>query len=72
MFELITIAVFGWLMVKSVGLALRLTWGLTKIIAAVLLFMAFPALIGCLLFLGGLALLIPIGLVGIAFCVLNA
>ena len=37
MFEILTLVVFVWILIKSVGLMLRLTWGAAKIIATVLL-----------------------------------
>lgn len=72
MFELLTIFVFIWLMGKAIGLAFKLTWGMAKILAGILMLLAFPALFVCLLFLGGIALLIPIGLIGIAVWILSA
>ena len=45
MFELLTIAIFIWLMVKAIGLALKLTWGVVKIVASILIGLAFPVLI---------------------------
>ena len=46
MFELLTIAIFIWLMVKAIGLALKLTWGVAKIAASILIGLAFPVLTG--------------------------
>lgn len=71
MFEVLTLVVFIWILVKSIGLMLRLTWGAAKIIATVLLVLAFPALLVCLLFVGGIALLIPIAMVGLAAGILK-
>ena len=48
MFELLTIAVFIWLLVKTAGFALKLTWGVAKVVAAILLGVALPVLIVCL------------------------
>ena len=31
MLEILTIAIFLWLLVKAVGLAFKLTWGVAKI-----------------------------------------
>ena len=45
MFELLTTVLFVWLMFKAIGLMLRLTWGMAKIAASVLIALAFPALI---------------------------
>lgn len=66
MLELLAVMVFIWLLVKSVGLALRLTWGAAKIIASILMALALPLLIVCLVFASGLALLLPIGLIALA------
>ena len=72
MFELLTIAIFIWLLVKSIGLAFRLTWGVAKMIASILMVIALPVLIICLVFVGGLALMIPIAVIGLAFGLLKA
>ena len=72
MFELLTLIVFAWLMVKAIGLAFRLTWGMAKIIARILMVIALPVLIICLVFVGGLALIIPIAVIGMAFGLLKA
>lgn len=66
MFELLTIIAFAWLLVKAIGLALRLTWGAAKIMAGLLMGLALPLLIVCLLFVGGVSLLLPIAMLGIA------
>ena len=72
MFELLTIAIFVWLLVKSVSLALKLTWGLAKVIASVLIVLAFPALILCLIFAGGIILLVPLAMIAIAAGIMKA
>lgn len=72
MLELITVIVFCWLFLKAVGLAFKVAWGGAKLIAAVLFAVALPLFFGCLLFAGGLLLLIPIALMGIAFALLKA
>lgn len=69
MFELLVVFAFIWLSLKTVGLAFRLTWGAAKILAALLLVLACPALIIGLLFAGGLILLLPILMVGAAFAI---
>ena len=50
MFELLTIAIFIWLLVKTIGFAFRLTWGVAKIAASILIGLALPVLILCLVF----------------------
>lgn len=72
MFEILTLVVFVWILIKSIGLMLRLTWGAAKIIATILLVLAFPVLLVCMLFVGGIALLIPIALVCLAGGILRA
>ena len=72
MFELLTIVIFIWLLVKTIGLAFRLTWGVAKMIASILMVIALPVLIICLVFVGGLALMIPIAVIGLAFGLLKA
>ena len=72
MFELLTIVIFIWLLVKTIGLAFRLTWGMAKIIATIMMVIALPVLIFCLVFVGGLALMIPITVIGMAFGLLKA
>ena len=72
MFELLTVVVFVWLMIKAIGFALRLTWGLAKIVASILIGLALPILVVCFLFAGGVALLVPIAMIAIAICILKA
>lgn len=66
MFELLTIVVFVWLLIKAIGLACKLTWGMAKIIASILMVLALPLLIVCLLFVGGAILIVPVAMIGIA------
>ena len=72
MFELLTLVIFIWLLVKTIGLAFRLTWGVAKIIASILMVLALPVLIICLLFVGGIALLVPVVMIAIAAGILKA
>ena len=66
MFELLTIVVFVWLLIKTIGLAFKLTWGMAKVVANILLVLALPLLIVCLLFVGGAILIVPVAMIGIA------
>ena len=66
MFELLTIVVFVWLLIKTIGLAFKLTWGMAKIVASSLMVLALPLLIVCLLFVGGAILIVPVAMIGIA------
>ena len=72
MFELLTIIVFLWLMMKAIGLALRLTWGAARIAASILMALAVPVLVLCFLFAGGIMLLVPVVVIGIAVGILKA
>lgn len=72
MMELLFVAAFFWLFFKGLGLFLRLTWSVTKVIASLLFGIAVPLLIVCALFAGGIALMLPLALVGIAFGLLKA
>ena len=40
MFELLTLVVFVWILIKCIGLMLRITWGVAKIVAAIILVLA--------------------------------
>lgn len=70
--EWILLIAFCWLFFKALGLAFRMAWGTARIIASVLFSIAVPLLIACLIFAGGIALLLPLALVGVAFGLLKA
>ena len=72
MFELLTISIFIWLLVKAIGLAFKLTWGVAKIAAGILIMLAFPVLIICFVFVVGIALLVPVVMIAIAAGILKA
>ena len=72
MLEIIVTVLFCWLFFKAMGLAFRVAWGTTKIIASLLFAVAVPMLFVCLAFAGGLLLLVPLALIGIAFGLLKA
>lgn len=72
MFELLVVIAFLWLAIKFFGLALRITWGAAKIVASLLFVLALPALMICMIFAGGLALLFPLGLIAIAVGMLRS
>lgn len=67
MFSILATFLIIWLAYKTFGILLSLTWGLVKIICAVLLILAAPALAICLLIAGGMLILLPLGLVAGAF-----
>lgn len=72
MFELLIIAIFLWLLVKAIGLAFKLTWGVAKITASILIGLALPVLIVCFVFVGGIALLVPVAMIAIAAGIVKA
>lgn len=72
MFELLILIVFVGLLFKGIGLAFKLTWGVAKIAASILMVLAMPALILCLVFAGGIVLIVPLALMGIAVGILKA
>ena len=72
MFEILLTVLFVWLFFKALGLAFRVTWGVTKIVASILFVIALPILVLCLIFAGGALLLVPVGLIAIAFGLLKA
>ena len=72
MFEILVTVLCIWLFIKGVGLALKIAWGMAKITATILMALALPALVLCLLFAGGLLLLVPVALVAIAVGILKA
>ena len=72
MFELLTIAIFIWLLVKAIGLTFKLTWSVAKVAASILIGLALPVLIVCLIFVGGVALLVPLIMIAIAAGILKA
>lgn len=72
MLELVIIIAFCWLFFKAVGLAFRAAWGITKVIASLLFAIAVPLLVVCLIFAGGLLLLVPLALIALALALLKA
>ena len=72
MFELLTLTLFVWLFVKAIGLTLRMTWGIAKITVSLLIGLALPVLFVSLIFIGGIALLVPIAMIAIAAAIVKA
>lgn len=72
MLEILLIILFGWLFFKGIGLAFKVTWCAAKVFATILFVIALPALIGCMLFAGGLILLLPVTLIAVAWGLLKA
>lgn len=72
MLELFFVIAFFWLFFKALGLALRMAWGTAKVLASLLFGIALPLLVVCVVFAGGIALMLPLALMGIAFGLLKA
>jgi len=72
MLEILLTIAFCWLFFKAIGLALRMAWGTAKVIASLLFAIAVPLLFVCLAFAGGIVILLPLALVGLAFGLLKA
>ncbi len=66
MIKLLTVVVFLWLLFQTVGLTFKLTWGVAKIVAGILMVLALPMLILSLVLVGGALLLVPIIMVCVA------
>ena len=70
--SLILVGFILWLFFKGVGLALRMTWGLAKLISVVLMAVALPVA-GVCVFMGlGVLLLLPVGLLLLALGLMRA
>ena len=72
MLEILCTILFVWLFIKVFGLVFKMAWSLTKVFATILFVRARPAQLVCFIFAGGLLLLIPVGLLGLAFSLLSA
>lgn len=72
MLDLIVIVLFIWLSIKAVGLTLKITWGIAKILASMLIVIALPALIVCIVFASGIILLAPVLLLAVAIGILKS
>lgn len=72
MFEILLIILFFIVFIKTAGMALKISWCIAKAIACVLFVLALPAMALCLLFAGGMILLLPIALIVVAFGILKA
>lgn len=62
MLDILLTVLFISLFIWTIKLMFKLTWGVAKIIAVILMIIALPTLIGGLMVSGGLVLLIPVAL----------
>ena len=72
MLEILFTVLFVWLLMKTIGLAFRVAWDATKIVASILFSLAVPLLVLCLIFAGGLLVLVPLAMLGAAFGLLKS
>lgn len=72
MFEVLVVIAFLWLLFKAFGLVFKIAWGAAKIVASFLMVFAMPLLVVLMIFVGGMALLIPIAMIAIAVGILRA
>ena len=59
------------LLIKAIRLTFKITWGLAKIVATILLVLAVPIFILCLVLVGGFFLLIPVGIIAAAIGIIK-
>lgn len=71
MIEILISILAIWLLIKAIGLAFKITWGAAKIVATILMILAVPIFVVCLIFVGGFFLLIPVALIAGAFGLLK-
>ena len=62
MLDILLTVLFISLFIWTIKLMFKLTWGVAKVIAVILMIVAFPTLLGGLMVAGGLVLLIPVAL----------
>lgn len=62
MLDILLTVLFISLFIWTIKLMFKLTWGVAKVIAVILMIIALPTLIGGLMVAGGLVLLIPVAL----------
>ena len=71
MTEIIITVLAVVLLIKALSLTFRITWGIAKIVATILLALAIPIFITGLILFGGFFLLIPVGLIAAAIGVIK-
>jgi hypothetical protein len=69
--EIVITILCCWLALKALPLAFKVTWGVTKLVAWLLFGVAVPMLFWCLSIAGGLLILVPLALIGLAFGLLK-
>ncbi len=72
MFEFAVTVLFVLLLVGVVRLAFKITWGMAKVAVFAALAVVLPMLVGCFLTVSGMFLLLPLGLMSMAFGLVQA
>lgn len=72
MFEILTMILFIGLLFNIIPFIFKMTWGVAKIMAVLLILFALPSLLIGLVFVGGFILLIPIVIVAAVCGILKA
>lgn len=72
MLDLLVLILFCWIFFGSIKLMFKISWGLAKILAVILIVLSLPSLIGCLLYASGVILLLPVALIAVAWGMLKA
>ena len=72
MLEILIVFLCFWLFFKILRLAFRMAWGTAKVAVSVLMAVGSVLLVCSLLFAGGILILIPTVILGIAFGIVKA
>ena len=65
--ELLGLVLCVWLLWKIFGVLFKMTWGVTKGLFSLAIGIASVLIIACLLFAGGILILLPIAILGAVF-----
>ena len=71
MFEILMICLFLWIAFHLMVFSVRVAWSLAKVISVALFALAIPVMLVCLVFAGGMFLLLPLALISAAYGVLK-
>ena len=72
MIEVLFALLFCWIFFHAIRLIFKITWSFARVAAVILMVIALPSLIGCLLLASGIALLIPVLIIALAWGILKA
>ena len=71
MFEFLMICLFLWISFHLMMFSVKVAWGLAKVISVILFLLAIPAMLVCLVFAGGVLLILPLTMIGAAYGLLK-